>query len=44
MQYPLNDAVVTETFPIGLGNHVIEPTGRVSVLDGTLLVIESKIN
>ncbi len=44
MQYPLNDAVVTEVFPIGLGNHIIEPTGRVSVLDGTLLVIESKIN
>lgn len=44
MQYPLNDAVVTDTFPIGLGNHIIEPTGRVSVLDGTLLVVESKIN
>lgn len=44
MQYPLNDAVVTETFPIGLGNHIIEPTGRVSVLDGMLLVVESKIN
>lgn len=44
MQYPLNDAVVTETFPIGLGNHIIEPVGRVSVLDGTLLVVESKIN
>lgn len=44
MQYPLNDAVVTETFPIGLGNHIIEPVGRVSVLDGLLLVVESKIN
>lgn len=44
MQYPLNDAVVTETFPIGLGNHIIEPLGRVSVLDGSLLVVESKIN
>lgn len=44
MQYPLNDAVVTEAFPIGLGNHIIEPMGRVSVLDGTLLVVESKIN
>ena len=44
MQYPLNDAVVTETFPLGLGNHIIEPMGRVSVLDGTLLVVESKIN
>ncbi|MEA5136943.1 MAG: thiamine diphosphokinase [Candidatus Fimivivens sp.] len=44
MQYPLNDAVVTETFPIGLGNHIIEPVGRVSVLDGMLLVVESKIN
>ncbi|HWP50429.1 MAG TPA: thiamine diphosphokinase [Clostridia bacterium] len=44
MQYPLNDAVITESFPIGLGNHIIEPMGRVSVLDGTLLVVESKIN
>ena len=44
MQYPLNDAVVTETFPIGLGNYIIERTGRISVLDGTLLVVESKIN
>ncbi|MFV0496551.1 MAG: thiamine diphosphokinase [Candidatus Fimivivens sp.] len=44
MQYPLNNAVVTETFPIGLGNHIIEPMGRVSVSDGTLLVVQSKIN
>ncbi len=44
MQYPLNNAVVTETFPIGLGNHINAPTGRISVLDGTLLVVESKIN
>ena len=44
MQYPLHNAVVTETFPIGLGNHIVEPVGRVSVLDGTLLVVESKIN
>ena len=44
MQYPLNNAVVTETFPVGLGNHIIAPTGRISVLDGTLLVVESKIN
>lgn len=44
MQYPLDNATVTNGFPIGLGNHIIEPVGRVSVKSGTLIIIESKIN
>ncbi len=44
MQYPLDNAEVTESFPIGLGNHILEPRGSVTVTDGTLLIIESKIN
>lgn len=44
MQYPLNDATVTGAFPIGLGNHIIDPAGSISVARGALLVVESKIN
>lgn len=44
MQYPLDNAEVTENFPIGLGNHILEPQGSVTVADGRLLVIESEIN
>lgn len=43
MQYPLDNATVTETFPIGMGNHITSPVGRVSVSNGRLLVMESKI-
>lgn len=44
MQYPLHEAEVHTTFPIGLGNHVLEPVGRVQVREGALLVIESRID
>ena len=44
MQYSLDNAEVTEAFPIGLGNHILEPQGTVTVTDGTLLIIESEIN
>lgn len=44
MKYPLKNATVTEKFPIGLGNYITAPVGGISVLSGTLLVIESKIN
>jgi len=44
MQYTLDNAEVTEAFPIGLGNHILEATGTVTVNDGTLLIIESEIN
>lgn len=43
MQYPLNDATVTNGFPIGLGNHIMEPSATVSVKCGTLLIVESKL-
>ena len=44
MQYPLDHAEITQSFPIGLGNHILEPQGTVTVTDGTLIVIESEIN
>ncbi len=44
MQYPLQDAVVTDSFPIGLGNHILSPEGGISLREGRLLVIESRIN
>lgn len=44
MQYPLQNATVTEAFPIGLGNHIVNPIGKISVSNGTLLVVESLIN
>ena len=44
MQYSLDNAEVTEAFPIGLDNHILEPQGIVTVTDGTLLIIESEIN
>lgn len=44
MQYPLCEATVTTAFPIGLGNHILEPTGRIDLREGRLLVIESRIN
>ena len=44
MQNSLDNAEVTEAFPIGLGNHILEPQGTVTVTDGTLLIIESEIN
>ena len=44
MQYPLDNAEITQNFPIGLGNHILAPQGTVTVTDGTLIVIESEIN
>lgn len=44
MKYPLTNAIVTQAFPIGLGNHIIAPRGSISVLNGMLLVMESKID
>ena len=43
VQYPLTDAVLTESFPLGHGNRITEEKALVSVRDGALLVIESKI-
>lgn len=42
MKYPLNDAVVTEDFPIGISNEFVGEASRVTVRNGTLLVIISE--
>ncbi len=44
MQYPLQNATVTGSFPIGLGNHILEPIGKIELQQGCLLVITSRIN
>ena len=38
VQYPLEQGTVTCEFPIGVSNHILEPTATVSVERGTLLV------
>lgn len=43
MQYPLENADITQSFPIGMGNHLIAPKGSVSVREGALLIMRSKI-
>jgi thiamine pyrophosphokinase len=42
--YPLEDATLDTSFPLGVGNHVTAPKATVSVADGTLLLIESQLN
>jgi len=37
-QYPLADAVLTPEFPLGVSNHILEPTASVSVRKGALAV------
>jgi len=37
-QYPLSDAVLTPEFPLGVSNHIIEPTATVTVRRGALLI------
>lgn len=38
LQYPLEDAVLTPDFPVGVSNHILEPEARVSVGHGALAV------
>ena len=42
MKYPLDRALVTERFPIGVSNEILEETGEVTVENGTLLLVYSK--
>ena len=44
VQYLLDNAEITEAFPIGLGNHILSEQAEISVSDGTLIIIESEIN
>lgn len=37
-QYPLQDAVLTPDFPLGVSNHILEPRARIAVRNGTLAV------
>ena len=37
-QYPLSDAVLTPEFPLGVSNHILEPTASVTVRRGVLAV------
>lgn len=36
VQYPLEGAVLTPDFPIGVSNHILEPSARISVRKGAL--------
>ena len=37
-QYPLRDAVLTPDFPLGVSNHILEPSARITVRKGALAV------
>ena len=37
-QYPLSDAVLTPEFPVGVSNHILEPTATITVRRGALAV------
>lgn len=37
-QYPLQDAVLTLDFPLGVSNHIVEPEARITVRQGALAV------
>lgn len=37
-QYPLKDAVLTPEFPLGVSNHILEPTAEITVRRGALAV------
>ena len=37
-QYPLADAVLTPEFPLGVSNHILEPTATITVRKGALAV------
>lgn len=41
--YPLCDAALDCAFPIGLGNHITAEEARVSVREGTLLLVGSRL-
>lgn len=38
VQYPLQNAVLTPDFPLGVSNHILEPAARVAVQKGALAV------
>ncbi len=40
LQYPLDHATLTADYPLGVSNHHLDGPARVSVEDGTLLIIQ----
>ena len=38
VQYPLEDAVLTPDFPLGVSNHILERQAQISVRQGALAV------
>ncbi len=44
LQYPLQDAVLTPDFPLGVSNHFIGEPATVTVTDGCLIVIYDREN
>ena len=43
MKYPLQDATVSAYFPIGVSNEILKPQATVTVTQGTLLLMYSKM-
>lgn len=43
VKYPLNDAKLTNSFPLGVSNEIIANSATVSVSNGTLLIIQQKV-
>ena len=43
VKYPLRDAVVTNSFPIGVSNEWIDEVAEISIIEGILLIVQSKL-
>ncbi len=43
MKYPLQNATVSAYFPIGVSNEIVEPQASITVTQGTLLLMYSKM-
>ena len=44
LQYPLRDGVLTAGFPLGVSNHFVGQPAKISVADGSLLVLFDRCN
>lgn len=43
VKYPLDNATLTHSFPLGVCNEIIEDIAHITVKDGKMLIIQSKI-
>lgn len=41
-EYPLEDAVLESSFPLGVSNHIMDEYAELSAENGCLIVIESR--